>query len=347
MEQNQPTSLKPELPLVALVGPTNAGKSTLFNRLSGGYQAVTAKEAATTRDRIYGLANWQGHYFNLVDTAGLIEDEDDLHALGRTQMEVAAKEADLILFVFDGRKGLDQTTKNQLNIFRKTGKLWLIANKIDVYEVEQKVKAEDHLGLPFYIISARTSRRVGDLLDAVITQIKAPTELPQLTKPLIALIGRPNVGKSTLLNALTQTERSIVSTIPGTTRDVVTGDLELEGRTFLLADTAGVRRRGKIEVGPEMFSLKRTVSAVAEASAVIILIDAVEGTTRGDLHLLDFAKQLKKPILLVFNKSDLLGESGFTKIHPFLQKYDQVGISALNQEGLDQIIAWIKSNVRV
>jgi len=334
----------PDLPLVALVGPTNAGKSTLFNRLTGGFQAVTAKEEATTRDRIYGLANWQNRYFNVVDTAGLIDNEEDIHQLSRQQMEVASEQADLILFVYDGREGLTQNIKNQLNAFRKTGKLWLVANKVDSYEVEQKLSTEDHLGLPFYSLSARTSRRVGDLLDSIVAEVKAKKELTPNTKPLVALIGRPNVGKSTLLNALTKDERSIVSTIPGTTRDVVTSEVTMGDREFLLADTAGVRRRGKIEVGPESFSLKRTVNAIAQSTAVILLIDASEGTTRGDLHLLDFAKSLKKPFLLVFNKSDLLPEDGFTKMHPFLQKYDQVGISALNKDGLGQIVTWIKKN---
>ena len=334
------------LPLVALVGPTNAGKSTLFNRLTGGYQAVTAKEEATTRDRVYGLGNWQNRYFNLVDTAGLVDETGGLHALSREQMEVAAKEADLILFAYDGRGGLTQAIKDQLNIFRKTGRVWLVANKVDSYEVEEKLKSEDHLGLPFYVISARTGRRVGDLADDLIEKLKAPTTLPKHNKPMIALLGRPNVGKSTLLNALTETDRAIVSTIPGTTRDVVTANLEIDGDDYLVADTAGVRRRGKIVVGAELFSLKRTANAIAESDAVLILIDAAEGTTRGDLHMLDFAKDLRKPILLVFNKADLLDESGFTKMHPFLQKYDQVSISALNRTGLEQIIDWIKEKTK-
>lgn len=327
-------------PLVALIGPTNAGKSTLFNRLTGSWQAVTTKEESTTRDRVYGEVEWQGQTFTLVDTGGFADDDSDLYKRIHEQTIAAVNEADLILFIYDGGEGLNERDRVFLNKLRGRTPVWLIANKVDSFTREKKIERLADLGLPFHEVSAISGRGSGDLLEE-ICQFLPAFNAPKHKEPIIALVGRPNVGKSTLLNALVQEERAVVSPVAGTTRDVVTAELELDGRQFLLADTAGVRRRGSIEAGAEKFSVKRTLAAIEQASAVIVLLDAVDGTARGDLHLIYFAHELKKPILLVFNKIDLATDDR-VRFHHHLAKFDQVQISALKKENINQVAEWIK-----
>lgn len=332
--------LSQQLPLIALVGPTNAGKSTLFNRLTGSWQAITAKEESTTRDRVYGEIEWQGRHFSLVDTGGLVEDESELYQRIHAQTLSAVEEADLILFVFDAKIGLTGTEKQFLDSLRGKKTVWLVANKIDSLAMEQKVEKLEGIGFPYYEVSAVTGRSCGDLLEEVANTLP-DVKLPELTMPVIALVGRPNVGKSTLINALTNSDRAVVSPVAGTTRDIVTAELTLDNKTYLLADTAGVRRRGQIEAGAEKFSVKRTMTAIAQSSAVLVLIDSTIGTTRGDLHLIYYAHSLSKPTLLVFNKTDLL-VTDITVQHRHTGKFDQVAVSALNHDGIDQIADWIK-----
>jgi GTP-binding protein len=329
-----------ELPMVALIGPSNAGKSTLFNRLTGSWQAVTAKELATTRDRVYGEVEWQGGLFTLVDTGGLVDDDSELTQAVYNQMIKAADEADLILFVYDGVEGLSDRNKAFLDQLRGKKEVILVANKVDSVNREKKIHKLPDIGFPYLEISASSGRGTGDLLDEVFTRIPA-MHLQSYKQPIIALIGRPNVGKSTLLNALTESERAVVSPVAGTTRDVVTEKLTLNGKEYLLADTAGVRRRGKIEVGAEKFSVKRTLTAITQSTMVIVVIDASVGTSRGDLHLLYFAHELKKPILLVFNKADLV-EDLHIPFHKHAKRFDHVVISALNKQNIEEITEWVE-----
>lgn len=338
METNDST--EQQLPLVALIGPTNAGKSTLFNRLTGSWQAVTAKEESTTRDRVYGEIEWQGRHFSLVDTGGLVDDVSELYKRIHAQTLSAVEEADLILFVFDAKAGLTETEKRFLDSLRGKKTVWLVANKIDSLAMEQNVEKLEGIGFPYHEVSAVTGRSCGDLLEEVAKTLP-DIKLTESAMPIIALVGRPNVGKSTLINALTKTERAVVSPVAGTTRDIVTAELTLDGKTYLLADTAGVRRRGQIEAGAEKFSVKRTMTAIAQSSAVLVLIDSTIGTTRGDLHLIYYAHQLKKPTLLVFNKTDLM-DKDVTVQHRHTGKFDQVFISALHNDGIFQIADWIK-----
>jgi len=344
---NQPDSTKTgsTLPLVALIGPTNAGKSTLFNRLTGSWQAVTAKEESTTRDRVYGEVIWQKLRFNVIDTGGLTTDTSELYQEIKQQTVTAINEADLILFVYDGRAGLQPNDQQFLNQLRTKKTVWLVANKIDTYVTEQKLKSLAYLDLPFHALSASTGRGVGDLLEELSKELPL-TDLPPHHQPVIALIGRPNVGKSTLLNTLVAEDRAVVSPIAGTTRDVVTAQLTIGDRVFLLADTAGVRRRGKIEVGPEKFSVKRTLTTIAQADAVLVLIDANEGTTRGDLHLLYYAKELEKPTLLIINKIDAV-EGRNIPVHQYLSKFDQILISAKEKTNTESVTNWLIDNVSV
>ncbi|HSX42335.1 MAG TPA: ribosome biogenesis GTPase Der [Candidatus Saccharimonadales bacterium] len=339
---NQAISEPLDQPLVALIGPTNAGKSTLFNRLTGSWQAITAREESTTRDRVYGEVEWQGHNFTVVDTGGFADDDSDLYKKIHDQTIAAVNEADLILFVYDAAAGLNERDRVFLNSLRGRTPIWLVGNKVDSVTREAKVEKLDNLGLPYHEVSAISGRGSGDLLEAVCQFLPKSEKAAGHKEPLIALVGRPNVGKSTLLNALVEEERAVVSPVAGTTRDVVTAELELDGAKFLLADTAGVRRRGSIEAGAEKFSVKRTLSAIEQADAVIVLVSAPEGTTRGDLHLIYFAHQLEKPLLVIFNKIDLTSDDRL-RFHHHLAKFDQLAISALKKENITKVAEWLKN----
>lgn len=341
MEENKQTSN--EMPLVALIGPTNAGKSTLFNRLTDSWQAVTAREENTTRDRVYGEVEWQNKRFAIVDTAGIVEDESKLYEAIHKQTLQAVEEADLILFVYDSILGLEPAHKEFFNSLRGRKDIWIVANKVDSYDREKKVDRLDYLSFPYFELSAATGRGTGDLLEALVKHLPVvPVE--KETLPMITLIGRPNVGKSTLLNALSEDNRAIVSNIAGTTRDIVTAKVTIGDTNYLIADTAGVRRRGQIEVGIEKFSVKRTLTAISNSHAVILLVDAHEGVTRGDLHLLYFAKQEKKPTLVIYNKIDLVTEK--SSYGRKIDKFDQVAISADKKVNLSAVTDWIKENVQ-
>lgn len=342
MENPSTTTEAPVLPLVALIGPTNAGKSSLFNRLTGSWQAVTAKEESTTRDRVYGEVEWQGQYFSLVDTGGLVDDDSMLTPLIFDQMQKATEEADLVLFVYDAANGLQERNKNFLNQLRGKRKVWLVANKVDSIDRLHKLERLSDVGLPYYEVSANSGRGTGDLLEAICHELPR-VSFPTHAQPVIALVGRPNVGKSTLLNALTNSERAVVSPVAGTTRDIVTEKITIGGREYVLADTAGVRRRGKIDRGPEAFSVKRTLTAITQADLVISVLDSTAGSTRGDLHLIYYAKELGKPVLVVFNKIDLLDQPDITT-HRHLSRFDQVAISAINKEGIEKITEWVTNN---
>jgi GTP-binding protein len=336
----------PSLPLVALVGPTNAGKSTLFNRLTGSWQAVTAREESTTRDRVFGEAEWQGRRFDVVDTGGLVEDDSDLYRKIKEQTLKAVEEADVILFVFDATAGLKPRELQFLKTIRQgERRFWLVANKVDSPKRRQELPTYDFLGLPAYAVSGLSGKGVGDLLEDLTRELPQ-VEVTISEEPLIALVGRPNVGKSTLLNALTKSNRAVISPEAGTTRDIVTARLTIDNQMYLLADTAGVRRRGKVEQGPESFSVKRTLATISSATAVLVLIDATEGTTRGDLHLIYFAHELEKPLLIILNKIDLVPAKQ-VPYYRYLAKFPSIAISALTGENINEVIDWVKSNVAI
>lgn len=336
--KNQETN---ELPLVALIGPTNAGKSTLFNRLTGSWQAVTAREVGTTRDRVYGEVEWNRKKFGIIDTGGLVDDESEINQRVFAQMQQAAQEADIILFVYDAIGGLSEANKQFLDGLRGQ-EVWLVANKIDSINRESKAQRLGNIGFPYFEVSAATGRGSGDLLDAIAEKVpQINYEKPNL--PVIAIIGRPNVGKSSILNALTKKERAVVSEVAGTTRDVVTEKITIDGQDYLLADTAGVRRRGKIERGAEAFSVKRALTAISQADCVLVVVDSLVGSARGDLHLLYYSVSLKKPTVIVFNKVDLMDGQPIA-FHGHIARYDQLIVSAKTGKGLQDLAKWIATN---
>lgn len=305
-----------EKPLVALVGRPNMGKSTLFNRIVGERIAIIEAVAGTTRDRLYSDADWAGREFTLIDTGGLeIQPGSDMASRVRQQAEVAIAEADLILFVVDVRQGVTAGDADVAQILRQTEKPVIVAaNKADTLGQGFNAAEFHKLGLQTVIpVSAIRGMGTGDLLDAVVDRLpKAVEPVPEevgMAGVRVALAGRPNVGKSSLFNAIVGRERALVTDIPGTTRDVVDTRLEFDDKSMILVDTAGQRRRGHIEPGIERYSVLRTVRAVERADVVVLVMDASEGVTAQDTHLAGFARDQAKGLILVANKWDLLPQT--------------------------------------
>src|SRR5512142_1454129 len=311
-------------PIVALVGRPNVGKSTLFNRLIGERKAVTSEIPGTTRDRILGDSDWAGHDFTVVDTGGievyeprgarnvapLAEGSADFVPQIRAQALAAIEDCDVVVFMVDADQGITAADEEIAEILRRTSKPILIAaNKAD--NEKRRTDAVEFYGLGLgeevYPISAVHGTGTGDLLDGIVTAFgRAPTEeSDEEDESLkIAIVGRPNVGKSSLLNRLLGEERAIVSPIPGTTRDSIDTHLTWEGMEITLIDTAGIRKRGSIEPGVEQFSVLRTYKALERADVSLLLIDAVEGITAQDTHIAGMIKDANRSVVIVVNKWD-------------------------------------------
>lgn len=308
------------LPIVAIVGRPNVGKSTLFNRLLGRRLAITFDEPGTTRDRLYGTATWNDQSFTIIDTGGLdLEAESAIPAGIRAQAQVAIDEADLILFVVDARVGLTPIDHDVANVLRQTAKpVIVVANKAE-NEHRRPTSSEFYeLGFAEVLpVSAYHGAGSDDLLDWIVANLPADAAEEALeendpSEVRVAIIGRPNVGKSSLLNRLLGEERALVSDVPGTTRDATDSLLTWEGRAYRLIDTAGIRRRGKIEQGAEQYSVMRAMRALDLADLAVLLLDATEGITDGDLHIAGFAQQHAKGLIVVVNKWDLVTRDATT-----------------------------------
>jgi len=293
-------------PLVAIIGRPNVGKSSLFNRLVGARQAITHETAGTTRDANYGSLTWNGHHFLLADTAGMQKsDHGVLETAVQDQIDEISQIADLLVVVIDA--GVMITKEDQLAARQalKSGKPVILAiNKIDTARTGL-VDAPEQLGIsPIIETSAIHGRGTGDLLDAITDKIEAAPEPPEENIITLALLGRPNVGKSSLLNALAGKQQAIVSERAGTTRDVGSIDVTYHGQTIRILDTAGLRRRGKIEGGIEKYSSLRTLSAIARADIAAVVMDAEEMSVAGDQHIAGSVVEAGKGLILVVNKWD-------------------------------------------
>jgi GTP-binding protein len=295
--------------IVALVGRPNVGKSTLFNRLVGESIAVVEDLPGTTRDRIYGDVEWSGHEFTLIDTGGIEGDPDtDLARLIRAQATIAVEEADLIVFCVDAREGLTSDDQAVADLLRRSGKpVAIAATKAD--NAARRLDANElyRLGYDEVIpVSALHGTGTGDLLDWIVARLAPEPPAPEDgdDHPRIAIVGRPNVGKSSLLNAVLGYERSIVFDRPGTTRDAIDTEIVHKEQPLTLIDTAGIRRRGKIEFGVEKYSVIRALRAIDRADVVLIVIDAEEGVTAQDTHLAGYVRQAGRAAVLVLNKWD-------------------------------------------
>ena len=298
-------------PVVAIVGRPNVGKSTLFNRLAGNRISIVESEPGITRDRIYADIEWLEKSFILVDTGGIETDSDDLIIKKmRQQAQLAIEEADLLLFVVDGRSGITNLDQEIADYLRKTNKkILLLINKVDDFSLVDEITWQFYsLGFEEIIpISAEHGKNVGDLLEKIVDNLPL-LEDDELDNEAvnIAIIGKPNVGKSSLVNYLAGYERVIVSDIPGTTRDAIDTLVEIKGVKYNLIDTAGMRRKARIKDSVEYYSVIRTIRAIDRADAVLMLIDATEGVTGQDKKIVGYAHDNGKAIVLAVNKWDLV-----------------------------------------
>jgi GTP-binding protein len=297
-------------PLVALVGRPNVGKSTLFNRLLGERRAIVENLPGTTRDRQYGDSEWTGHNFSLIDTGGLVLSESDsITEQVRVQAQIAIEEADVILFIVDITDGITAPDHEIADLLRRTNKpIILVVNKTDNIKRSQELPEFYGLGLGDPMpISAIRGQGIGDLLDRLVVLLPELTDTAEDEQSIhIAIVGRTNVGKSSLLNRMLGEERVIVSDIPGTTRDAVDTSLRYYNQPIVLIDTAGIRRRGKIAQGIEKYSVLRSLRAIDRADLVLLILDASTGVTEQDAHIAGYILEEFKSVAVLVNKWDLV-----------------------------------------
>jgi GTP-binding protein len=306
--------MEQKLPSLVIVGRPNVGKSTLFNRLTGTRRAIVTDEPGITRDRIYGECEWRGRVLEVVDTGGIIPDDKALIPTEiLRQAHVAIEKAALLVLVVDSTAGLTPLDQELARLLRTTGRPFVVAvNKVDSTLQEINAGPFHALGVPVFPIAAEHGTGVDDLLDAALEQIQgldAAThpETPEAVE--IAIIGRPNVGKSTLLNRMAGEERSIVSPIPGTTMDSVDTDVVRNGKTYRFVDTAGIRRKGKTKLVAEKLSVVMAKRGLERADVAILVIDGEHGVTQGDATIASYAEQSGRSVVIVVNKWDLAVEA--------------------------------------
>src|SRR5512147_1781233 len=320
-------------PIVALVGRPNVGKSTLFNRLVGERMAIVDDTPGTTRDRLFGECEWSGRSFHVVDTGGIdpthggktplsIGSADFIDEI-KSQAQVAINEADAVLFVNDGEAGVTSPDLEVANIFRRyqkkmdDGTFWppifVVVNKCESQERRDNASQFYELGLGDPIpVSAVHGTGTGDLLDILVSSFPEEEAQEEDENIKIALVGKPNAGKSSLLNKLVGEERAIVSPIPGTTRDATDTKIDVNGLEVTLIDTAGIRKRGKIEHGVEQFSVLRSFKAIERADVALLMIDATTGITSQDAHIAGFILEEWKSCVVIVNKWDAVDKDAFT-----------------------------------
>lgn len=303
---------------VAIVGRPNVGKSTFFNRLLGERKAIVDDESGVTRDRQYGVSDWNGKTFNLIDTGGFVPQSEDVFEREiKKQVLIAVEEAHALVFIVDAATGITDLDEAMADVLRRTSKpVFLAVNKVDNHD--RLLEATEFYGLGFehiFFISAMTGSGTGEVLDAVtelITDEKSE-ETEELAKlPKIAIIGQPNVGKSSLLNTLIGQERTIVSDIAGTTRDTIHTHYKLFQKEFILIDTAGIRRKTKVHEDLEFYSVIRAIKAMDEADVCLMMIDAQKGITAQDLNIFAMAVKKGKGIVFLVNKWDLISKDTHT-----------------------------------
>ena len=309
--------------LVAIVGRPNVGKSTLFNRLVGMRQAIVDDISGVTRDRHYGRCEWCGKEFSVVDTGGYTTNSDDVfEAAIREQVQIAINEADVILFMVEAATGVTDYDAEIADVLRRSKKPVILAvNKVDSGEKMYDAYQFYSMGLEeLYSISAANGSGTGDLLDAIV-RVRAEdavTEEPYAGLPRIAIVGKPNVGKSSLTNALLGTDRNIVTPVAGTTRDAIETYYNKFGHEFMLVDTAGIRRKAKVHEDLEFYSVMRSIRAIEHSDVCVMMIDATTGMEAQDMNIFNLILKNRKAVVLVVNKWDL-----FIKDSNTLKQYEQ------------------------
>jgi len=335
--------------IVAIVGRPNTGKSTLLNRIVGKPLAITEDLPGTTRDRNMAAVTWQGVEFTMIDTGGLeIEPRSTIARGVKTQVETAINEADIIIDVVDAIDGVTPADLEVADVLRRTNKPVLVAaNKADNDRLETEALEFYELGLGEPLpVSAHHGRGIAELLDRIIELL--PSRPPARTAPeaiKVAIVGRPNVGKSMLLNALVGDERAIVDEKPGTTRDAIDTMFDFEGQSVLFIDTAGVRRRGKVKKGVERYSVVRTLRAIDRAEIVLLVLDATEMVTTQDTHIGGYIQQATKGMIIIVNKWDLVENKDIAEWNKLIKiqfKFASYApilyTSAKSGEGVDRIM---------
>lgn len=298
--------------VVAIVGRPNVGKSTLFNRLTETRQAIVDEVAGVTRDRHYGKAEWQGVEFSLIDTGGYIHGSDDVfEGEIRKQVQIAIDEATALFFVVDIETGVTEFDKEVASLVRKSRKpVMVVANKADTHQKALYAADFYQLGLgEVYPISAVNGSGTGDLLDQLIKVLPPEEKIEEANIPRIAIVGRPNVGKSSLTNALLGEERNIVTSVAGTTRDSINSRYTKYGYDFWLIDTAGMRKKAKVHEDLEFYSVMRTINAIERSDVCLLMIDATQGIEAQDLSILSLIEKNRKGVAIIVNKWDLVEKS--------------------------------------
>jgi len=294
---------------VAIVGRPNVGKSTFFNRMLEERKAIVDDISGVTRDRQYGETNWNGKNFNVIDTGGFVPDSDDMFETEiRKQVKIAIEEADAIVFMVDAAVGVTELDESMAALLRRTTKpVFLTVNKVDNNKRLLEASEFYSLGVEkIFFLSSMSGSGTGELLDAIAALIPAEEEIEKTALPKFAIIGQPNVGKSSLLNALTGQERTIVSEIAGTTRDTIHTHYKLFQKEFILIDTAGIRKKNKEKDDLEFYSIIRAIKAMDEADVCLLVIDAVNGITSQDVSIFSLAARKGKGIVVLVNKWDLV-----------------------------------------
>ena len=297
---------------VAIIGRPNVGKSTLFNRLVGERKAIVDNVSGVTRDRIYGLAEWNGKTFHVIDTGGFVTNSDETFEKEiRKQVLLAMDEANVLLFVVDAVVGITDLEQDITAMLRKSNKqVMLVVNKVD--NAARMYQGSEFYGLGFdqvFFLAAISGSGTGELLDAIVSYIDMPVMSLSENLPRIAILGQPNVGKSSMVNMLMGTERNIVTDIAGTTRDSIHSHYKLFQKEFILIDTAGIRKKAKVNEDLEFYSVIRAVKALDESDICVLMLDAQMGIEKQDLSILSMAEKKRKGVVIVVNKWDLIEKS--------------------------------------
>jgi GTP-binding protein len=340
--------------IVAIVGRPNVGKSTLFNRLTESREAIVDEVSGVTRDRNYGVSNWNGVDFSVIDTGGYVQNSDDVFEEEiNKQVLLAIEESDLILFMVDVTCGIHDLDLSVASLLRRTSKrVMVVVNKVDNHERLLDATEFYNLGLGEYFpLSSISGSGTGELLDAVIKNLPEtePEMIPEL--PRIAIVGRPNVGKSSLINSLLGEERNIVTPVAGTTRDSIYVRFNKFKHDFLLVDTAGLRKRGKVSEDIEFYSVMRAVRTIESSDICLLLIDATRGLEAQDLNIMSLILKNNKGVIVLVNKWDLIEkENNITtrfeheikgKTAPFTD-YPILFISAINKQRIQKVLEFIE-----
>lgn len=339
-------------PIVAIVGRPNVGKSTFVNRLIGSRESIVDDMPGVTRDRLYFDVDWASRQFTVIDTGGIIPGmEDEIMVSIYTQVEIAAEQADVILFLVDGKDGLNPTDEDIANLLRKSFKkpIFLVVNKIDTPEKMSLINEFYAIGMgePYPISAMHGTGDVGDLLDEVVKVLPEYNEKEKIEKIKLSVVGKPNVGKSSLVNSLLGEERVIVSEVSGTTRDTIDTELCVDGVNYTLVDTAGIRKKARVEYGIEKFSVTRSLKAIRNSDVVLLMIDATEGLTDQDKKISQIIVEDGRAFIILVNKWDAIENkqtnsvSDYTKKIrkecPFLDYVPLLFISAKTKQRLGKI----------